>query len=231
MTESSEIVLNVERREDFGKRMTKRLRAEGKIPAVVCGGGKKTVAVQVEEKAIEEILKQKSGENTIFVLNLKGTKERRRAMIHEIHRDPMSNRFLHIDFLRIVRGHKITVEIPIELEGESAGVEEGGILEFVRRTVDIEVLPREVPEQITLDISNLGLNENLTLADLEDFLPKSARLLDDPSRVVVTITAPAMPEEEEEEELEAALIEEEPEEPEVIGKGKSEESEDEEQTG
>ncbi len=230
--ETADIVLTVERREDLGKERVKKLRRQGKIPAIVYGGGKDPVPIVVDEKAIGDILAQETGENTIFLLKLKGTKHERRAMIREIQVDPITRRFLHIDFIRVVRGHKLTVRVPIELVGDSVGVRHGGLLDFQTREVEIEVLPRELPEKIEVDISELDLEDHLTVGDLEPLLPSSARLLDDPHRVVVTIEAPRGAKVVEGEELggeaEASTLIVEQEEPELIRKGKAAEEESEE---
>ncbi len=227
-TTTSDIVLTVDRREELGKERVKKLRREGRIPAIVYGGGKDPIAITVDEKSVTEILKQETGENTIFLLKLKGTKQERRTMIRDIQIDPVSRRITHVDFLRIVRGHKISLTVPVELTGDSIGVRHGGLLNFVTREIEIEVLPRELPEKIELDISDLDIEQHVTVGDLVGLLPKSARLLDDPSRVVVTIEAPRGSKGdggEEGGEAEPSLVITEQAEPEVIKKGKAEESE------
>ncbi len=229
---TSDIKMTVERREVLGKEGVKKLRNEGKIPAIVYGGGKDPVPIVVDEKAVTEILKQAAGENTIFLLKLKGTKHERRAMIKDIQIDPITRRFVHIDFIRIVRGHKVSVSVPVVLVGEedSVGVRHGGLVDFMTREIAIEVLPRELPDKLEVDLSEVDLDQHVTVAELVDRLPESARLLDDPSRVVVTISTPratllAEEEAEEGEEGEASLVIEEQAEPEVIKKGKDEETE------
>ncbi len=229
-TATSDIVLTVSRREELGKERVKKIRREGKVPAVVYGGGKEPIAITVDEKAVTDILKQETGENTIFLLKLEGTKQERRAMIREIQIDPVSRRITHVDFIRIVRGHKINVTVPVELTGDSVGVRHGGLLDFVSREVEIEVLPRELPDRVVVDISNLDVDQHITVGDLAGLLPKSARLLDDPHRVVVTIEAPRGAKgggagEGEEGEMEPARVITEQAEPEVIKKGKAEEAE------
>jgi len=224
----SDIVITVERRADTGKGAARRLRQEGRIPGVVYGGDKEPFAISVDRHSVQELLRQEAGGNTIFLLKLKGAKQERRAMIREIQIDPLTRQFIHIDFIRVTRGQKLNVTVPIELEGDCAGVRHGGLLDFVTREVQIEVLPRELPDKIVLDITDLEVEEHLTVGDLVDLLPASARLLDDPSRVVVTIAAPRgkTAEEEAAEAAAAELVITEQAEPEVIhGKGREDEEE------
>ncbi len=220
MTESADIVIEVEKREGQGKGAAARLRRGGHIPAVVYGGDRPPVAITVEEEAVRELLKQKAGENTIFLLKLKGTSEERRAMIKEIQADPISGRFKHIDFIRVTRGHKLHVTMPVELVGDSVGVRHGGRIDFVSRQLEIEILPREMFDRITLDVSELDVGHHIRVADLGGTLPASARFLEDPQRVVVVVEAPrGLPGELEEGEGEELVISETAE-PELIRKGK-----------
>lgn len=225
MSERADIEITVETRDDRGKGAAGRMRRDDNIPAVVYGGDKPPVPITVEEESLRELLKQEAGENTIFLLKLKGTSEERRAMIKELQVDPISGRFIHIDFIRVTRGQKLQVSMPIELVGDCAGVRHGGRVDFVTRTLSIEILPREMFDKLTLDISDLEIGENLRASGLIDQLPPSAKLLDDENRVVVTIEAPRIVEEEVvevEEEGEEAVISETAE-PELIRKGKEEE--------
>ena len=225
MTERKDMVVTVETRTEGGKGPSRRLRREGLVPAVVYGADKPPVPITVKEHDIKEILKQEGGSNTIFLLKLKGTSEERRAMIREIQSDPISGKFHHIDFIRITRGHKITVSMPVELEGDSVGVRNGGRVDFVTRDLEIELLPREIFDKLTVDISNLDIGESVRVGELEDQLPENARFLEDLERVVVLVEAPRKVEEivpEEGLEEEEAVIEE-TEEPEVIKKGKGDE--------
>ncbi len=221
---TEELVITVERREDVGKGAARKLRQQGQVPGVVYGGGKEPFSISVDRKAVEDLLKQEGGENTIFLLKLKGAKQERRAMIKEIQIDPISRRFIHIDFIRVTRGQKLTVSVPIELTGDCVGVRHGGLLEFVTREIEMEVLPREIPEKLELDVSELEVDEHITIEELMSMLPESARVLDDPGRVVVTIGMPRISKvagEEEEGEVEPELVITEQAEPEVIhGRGK-----------
>lgn len=226
MSERADMVITVEKREELGKEAAGRYRRGGRIPAVVYGGDKPSVPITVDEESIRELLKQTAGENTIFLLKLMGTSEERRAMIKEIQADPISGRFVHIDFIRVTRGQKLQVSMPVELVGDSVGVRHGGRADFVTREVSLEILPREMFDKLTIDISDLEIGEHVRVGAVADQLPPSARILDDENRVVVVIEAPravALEEAEvEEEEVEETVIGETAE-PELIRKGKGEE--------
>ena len=221
--QTPEIMITVEAREGRGSGEAGRMRHQGRVPSVLYGGDKPPVAISVDEHAVKEILKGAAGENTIFLLKLAGTDEERLAMIKELQVDPISGKFIHIDFIRITRGHKLTVKIPVELVGDSVGVRHGGRTDFVTREIEMEILPRDMFDKLVLDITHLEVGEHMTVADLVPQLPESAHLLEDQERVVVVIHAPRLIEEvvEEEELAEEAVISEAAE-PEVIGKGKAE---------
>jgi len=223
--ETADITLIVEKREDKGTNPSGRLRSEGRVPAVLYGGELPPVPISVDEAAVKEILKQEAGENTIFLLKLKGTKEERRAMIKELQVDPISGQFIHIDFIRVTAGHKLNVTIRIDLIGDCAGVRHGGRIDFQSRDLAVEVLPRDMFDHIDVDMTDMEIGDVVTVADLEDKLPGSAKFLEDPARVVVLVEAPrVVVEEAEAEEAEAEGLEvEEGAEPEVIGKGKDDE--------
>ena len=227
-TQTPEITITVESREGRGSGEAGRMRRQGRVPSVLYGGDKPPVAISVDEHAVREILKGAAGENTIFLLKLKGTDEERLAMIKELQSDPISGRFVHIDFIRITRGHKLTVKMPVELIGDCVGVRHGGRIDFVSRELEIEILPREMFDKFVLDISHLDVGEHLTVADLKPQLPENARLLEDEHRVVVVVETPRLVEEpvaEEAAEGEEKVIAESAE-PEVIGRGKAEDEEE-----
>ncbi len=227
MAESPEIVITVNTREGRGSAEAGRMRHLGIVPAVVYGGGKPPMPIAVNEHSIRELLKSAAGENTIFLLKLEGTDEERLAMIKELQVDRISGHFIHIDFIRITRGHKLTVKMPVELVGDCIGVRHGGRVDFVTRDVEIEILPREMFDKFVLDISNLEVGEHLKVADLASQLPENAKFLEDENRVVAVVEIPKIIEEPVEEEIEdEELVTAEAEEPEVIGKGKAEEEEE-----
>jgi large subunit ribosomal protein L25 len=221
--QTPEIMITVEAREGRGSGEAGRMRHQGRVPSVLYGGDKPPVAISVDEHAVKEILKGAAGENTIFLLKLKDSDEERLAMIKELQADPISGKFIHIDFIRITRGHKLTVKMPVELVGDCVGVRHGGRVDFVSRELELEILPREMFDKFVLDISNLEVGEHMTVADLLPQLPENAKFLEDESRVVVVVEVPRIVEEVvEEEDLEDEAVISEAAEPEVIGKGKGE---------
>ena len=230
-TQTPEITITVEAREGRGTGEAGRMRNQGRVPSVLYGGDKPPIAISVDEHAVGEILKGAAGENTIFLLKLKDTDDERLAMIKELQVDRISGKFIHIDFIRITRGHKLTVKMPVELIGDCVGVRHGGRVDFVSREIELEILPREMFDKFVLDISDLEVGEHLKVADLASQLPENAEFLDDENRVVCVVEIPRIVEEEVEEEvLEEEVVISEAAEPEVIGKGKGEDAEEEKES-
>lgn len=210
----SELTIEVQPRETTGKNANRRVRARGKIPAVVYGGGKESVAIEVDRKTFIETMRPGVGENPLFLLRL-GDKERR-AMIRDIQVDPVSRMVIHIDFQRVVMDQKVRVTVPVELTGTAQGVKEGGMLDFVTREVHIECLPGEIPKSIEHDVSNLQIGEHVEAKDLR--LPEGVVLLDEPERVLAALGHSRTEAVEGEAEAEAERAE-----PEVIKRTKDEE--------
>jgi large subunit ribosomal protein L25 len=215
-TESN--VLEAQARTPGNKNAARRVRAGGKVPAVVYGAGKDASAVVVDPRQVSRILHSKSGHNTIFDLSLDG--ERTKAMIVDWQYEPIKGALLHIDLKRIAMDKKLTVEVPIVMKGEPAGVkQQGGILEQVLRQVEVECLPGDIPSAIEADVSELVFGKVLRVADL----PRSDKfeiLTDENQTVAHVITVKeevaAAPE------AVAADTAAGPAEPEVIKKGKQE---------
>jgi large subunit ribosomal protein L25 len=148
-----------------GKNEARRLRVSGRVPAVVYGAKKNTVAVSVDPKVISRILASKSGHNTIFDLQVGG--EKAKAMIVDWQYEPIKGSLLHIDLKRIAMDEKMRVSVPIHTVGEAAGVkQQGGILDVVLREVEIECLPGDIPTHIDADVSHLEFGIVLRVKDL-----------------------------------------------------------------
>jgi large subunit ribosomal protein L25 len=215
-------VLEAQARKPGTKNEARRVRREGKIPAVVYGAGKDSLPVSVDPRVVTRILNSESGHNTIFDLTLDGDKTK--AMIVDWQYEPIKGRLLHIDLKRIALDKLLTVSVPIELRGEAEGVKtQGGILEQMLREVEIECLPADIPSHIELDVSQLTFGKVLRVSDL----PRSDKIkfLTDENQPVAHVTSVkeevvATPE------VVAAEAAAAPAEPEVIKKGKQETEEE-----
>ena len=205
-----------------GKNEARRLRASGRVPAVVYGAKKNTVAVSVDPKQITRILNSESGHNTIFDLQVDS--EKAKVMIVDWQFDPLKGKLLHLDLKRIAMDEKIRVMVPIHLVGEAAGVkQQGGILDQVLREVEVECLPGDIPSHIDGDVSELVFGTVLRVKDLPH--GGTLKFITDEDQTVAHITsvkeevAPTP-----EATAEAAATA--PAEPEVIKKGKQEAEEE-----
>jgi large subunit ribosomal protein L25 len=211
-------VLEAQPREAGTKNHARRVRREGKIPAVVYGASKDSVPVSVDPRHVLRILRSDSGHNTIFDLALNGG-ERTKAMIVDWQYEPIKGHLLHIDLQRIAMDKALRVSVPIVLQGVAEGVKtEGGILEQILREVEIECLPADIPSHIDVDISHLtfgmvlrvsNLPHNEKLKFLSDANQPVAHVTSVKEEVVATPEAVA---------AEAGAV---PAEPEVIKKGKA----------
>jgi len=204
------------------KNDARRVRGDGKIPAVVYGAGKSAVPVAVDPRQVSRILHSETGHNSVFDLALDG--EKTKAMIVDWQYEPIKGSLLHIDLKRIAMDQKLRVNVPIELIGEPAGVkQQGGLLEQIVREVEVERLPADIPNVIELSVAELVFGVVLRVADL----PKNdrVRLLTDADQPVAHIISikeevAATPE------AAAAEAAAAPAEPEVIKKGKQETEEE-----
>ena len=180
----SEMKIEVQKRERTGKGANRQARSGGLIPAVVYGGGKESIAIQVDRKSMLDMLKKTQTENPIFLLNL-GDKERH-AMIRDMHVHPISRQVLHIDFQRVLMDQKVRVLVPIELTGVAYGVKtQGGVLDFVTRELQIDALPNDIPNHLVLDITDLHVGQHVEAGALP--LPEGVTLTDEPERVIVSL--------------------------------------------
>jgi large subunit ribosomal protein L25 len=218
----AEIVVNAKSRDDRGKNAARRLRRQGLVPGIVYGGKGGNIAVAVDPKALQKVLRSEAGRNTILKLDIAGTGATN-AILKDLQVDPIKDSLLHADFYRIAMDVAIRVTIPINIRGEARGVKvDGGILELITREIEVECLPGDIPERIDVDVSDLGLNGALRVSDL----PANAKvkILEGPDQVVVHVVSVK---EEEAPTPAAVAVEGEaaaaPAEPEVLKKGKKEE--------
>jgi large subunit ribosomal protein L25 len=206
----AEVTLEVTRRESTGKEQAKKLRRDGKVPAVVYGGHREPVAITVDRKSVSELIqKSEHGIRSVFLLKMSGTDQQRHAMIKELTIDPISRRMKHIDFVRVIMDEKVKVTIPVHVTGTAIGVKEGGLLDFQVRELHVECLPNAIPDSIDVDVTALGGHDYYRIKDLK--LPEGVKVLDDEERVVVGVTHAR---------VEAEPVADAVAEPEVIKKGK-----------
>jgi large subunit ribosomal protein L25 len=183
----AEVTLEVERREATGKEVAKKLRREGRVPAVVYGGHRDPVAITVDRKSISELIqKSEHGIRSVFLLKMSGTDQQRHAMIKDVTINPISRQMTHIDFVRVVMDEKVRLTIPVHLNGMAIGVKEGGLLDWQVRDVHVECLPNAIPDSIEVDVTPLAIHEYCRVKDLK--LPEGVKVMDDPERVVVGVT-------------------------------------------
>ena len=216
-------LLEARQRTPGTKNDARRVRREGKIPAIVYGAGKQAVSVSVDPRQVSRILHSETGHNTVFDLTLDG--ERTKAMIVDWQYEPIKGSLLHIDLKRIAMDQKLRVSVPIELVGEPAGVkQQGGILEQIAREVEVECLPTDIPNAVELNVSELVFGVVLRVSDL----PKNdkVKFLSDPDQPVAHIIS-IKEEEVPTPEAVAGEAAAAPAEPEVIKKGKQETTEEE----
>jgi large subunit ribosomal protein L25 len=225
-----EATLDVVKREGKGKNEANRLRAAGRIPAVVYGARKagtapEGVPVAVDPKEVLRILHSDSGANTLITLKLDGSESR--VMVKEYQLDPVTHQLLHADFYQLAMDRAITVTVPVHVKGEPQGVkQQGGILDFVTREIEVQCLPTDIPEHIEIDVSELMLHQSIRLRDVPEN-PKW-KALNDPDTMLVHVVMPKAEEVAAPAEGEAvvAATAAAPADPEVIKKGKTEEEEE-----
>lgn len=208
-------------REGRGKNDARRTRRSGLVPITVYGGGAETVAAVAPLSDLAAILRSEAGRNTIFTIDVEGVGASE-VMFHDRQIDPVRGRLIHADLTRLVKGQKIEVTVPLHLVGEPIGVKEKqGVLEQIVREIDVRCEPREIPDSLDVDVSNLDVHDVLHVSDIP--VSEGVEILTDAEQVIATVgivkeeVAPA-----------PAVEGEEPVEPEVIGKGKKEEEEGEE---
>jgi len=216
MAEKKEIIVKATLREGRGKNDSRRARRAGQVPVTVYGGAGEAVAALATLSDLAAILRSDSGRNTIFTVDIEGV-EATEVMFADRQIDPVRSRLVHADFKRLVKGQKIEATVPLRLVGEPIGVrEEAGILEQIIREIEIRCQPRDIPEHLDVDVTNLGVHQVLHVSDI----PATAdvEILAEPDTVIATVSVVK------EEVVEVAPVEGEvPAEPEVIGKGKKEE--------
>ena len=212
------IALNGTRRERLGKGGARKARAAGMIPGVLYGHGDAPIAVAVEERAFQLALRHHKGSNAIVNLNVGGSETT--ALIRDVQYDPITHSILHLDFHHISLTEEVEVEVTVHLTGVPTGVKDGGgILETIRRTVEVRCLPTAIPSSLDADVTRLNIGDSIHVRDLS--VP-GVTILTDPDETIATVVPPTVMEEKPAEEVAAAATAAEPE---VIAKGKKDDEE------
>jgi large subunit ribosomal protein L25 len=223
-----EATLDAVRRDTFGRNNAGRLRRQGRIPAVLYGGeSRQGEPLAVDPKALMQILHSDAGVNTLIALKLEGVGDTR-VLVREYQLDPVSRKLLHADFYRVAMDKVLRVTVSVSLTGEAKGVKaQGGVVDFVNRDVVIECLPADIPEHLTVDVTELMLNDGIRVRDLDT--GGKWKPVSDLDLLIVHVIAPKVEAEPAPAEAAvAAATPAAPAEPEVIKKGKVEKEEEKE---
>src|SRR4030088_1330707 len=184
-----EATLEAIARDTFGKNEARRTRREGRVPGVLYGGdGKGATPIAVQPKALLKILHSESGQNTLIALKLAGAGDNR-VLVKDFQLDPITHEVLHADFYRVAMDKLLRVTIPIIVHGEPKGVkQQGGVLEPIRREIEIEGLPPDTPEHVDIDVSELMLHQGVRVRDLA--VNPKWKPLSDPDLMLVHVIMP-----------------------------------------
>jgi large subunit ribosomal protein L25 len=181
-----ELKLKAEKRHGIGKGAARKLRAAGRVPAVLYGHGVGPVSVSVDAKDLFHVLHGTAGTNVLVNLQVDGTQHL--SLPREIQRDHVKGRYLHVDFLAVRRDETVTVSVPVQVVGESPGVKAGGVIEHHLWELQVECLPGDVPDGIEADVSKLQVGDSLRVADLHP--PKGVSILTPLEESVVAVVIP-----------------------------------------
>src|SRR6476661_1324916 len=185
MADKKEFKIQAKQRDGRGKNDARRARRDGMVPITVYGGGAETLAAVAPLRDLAAILRSESGRNTIFTIDVEGagTSE---VMFHERQVDPVRGRLIHADLTRLVKGQKIEVTVPLHLVGEPIGVKEKqGVLEQIIREIQIRCEPREIPDSLDVDVSNLDVHDVLHVSDIP--VAETVEILTDADQVIATV--------------------------------------------
>lgn len=205
-----DVMLEAKPREERGKGAARRLRAAGKVPAVVYGGDADPVTVTLDAQEAFRLFQSISVDNTIVSLTLDGEDQPVQTLVREIQTDPLRPDLLHVDFYRIQEGMEVEVDVPVHLNGVPEGVKaQGGILQQVIHDLPVRCMPNMIPETYEIDVTGLEMGDSIHVDELP--VEEGITILLDAERTVCSVVAPKaleVEEEEPEEELEALLAEE-----------------------
>jgi large subunit ribosomal protein L25 len=181
--------LKAQKRTTTGKGAARKLRAAKQVPAVIYGHHREPLAITLDAREIERMLDRVSADTTVFDLTI--GKDVARSLIREVQRDPLKRAILHVDFQELVAGESVTVDVPVILVGIADGVRnQGGTLDQIMRTIQVEVDPANIPNHVDLDVAALMLNQSLHVSDLK--LPAGVKVLEDLEATVCVVVPPRL---------------------------------------
>jgi len=186
-------VLTAEIREGIGKEKAKKLRSKGLIPAIFYGPRAQTIPLVIQSKELAKALQTEAGENVLIDLDIqKGSKaDRKVVMLKDIQVDPLLRVMLHTDFYEVAMDEMVTVEVPVHLVGKPEGTKVGGILEQVRRTIQVQCFPGDIPKSIDVDVSLLKIGDSI---HVEDIKVEKAKIISETNFTIATVVPPAVEE-------------------------------------
>jgi large subunit ribosomal protein L25 len=215
--------LSAQKRDVTGKGAARKLRAQGRIPAVIYGHHEKTRQLSLNAHEVTRLFGTVHYETTVFELDIDGEKGEVRALVREVQRHPSRHELLHIDFHQIHKGEKVHVSVPVRLVGSAPGVRAGGLLQHTTSELEVRCVADAIPDRIDVDVSALEIGESVHVRDIT--VPAGVELLEDGDRTICSVAPPAVVPVEEEE---AAPVEEAAEsQPELIRRRREEEEEEE----
>ena len=214
---AEQIKLSATVRKETGKGVARRLRKKGALPAVIYGHKTTAIPLEVDLKQFTQVILSGKGGRKLFGLSIdeNGGNTERTVVIKELQVDPVKRNYLHVDFFEVAMDEEITIQIPIKLIGEAEGVKIGGVLQQVRRELEIRCLPAQIPDTLDIDVSSLNIGDSIHLKDMQ--LPPGIKIAEDADLTIVTVLSPTIekevveevPEEELEEGEKAAAEEDE----------------------
>jgi large subunit ribosomal protein L25 len=193
---AQQVKLKAEKRTVLGRNAIKKIKSEGLVPGVIYGSQTEPIALQVESRALTNVLAHASSEHVLVELEIADGSQstNRLALIQEVQHHPLRRQLLHVDFHAVSATEKITSEVPIEAFGEPLGVRTfGGLLEYSLRSLDVECFPQDLPDIIRLDVTNLNIGESFHVRDIP--LPSGVEALTDADLTVVSVVASRVGEE------------------------------------
>ena len=200
-------VLSAEIREGVGKGKARKLRTKGLIPAIFYSPKSQSIPLVIDSKEFVKTLQTEAGENVLIDLNIrKGDQaDRKVVMVKDIQIDPLQGTTLHTDFYEVAMNEMVTVEVPIHLVGKPEGIKMGGILEQIRRVIQIQCLPGDIPKRIDVDVSSLKIGDSIHVQDIQT---EKAKILFDTNFTIATVVPPVVEEKKVVEEVVAEAAEE-----------------------